>query len=161
MSPNQFAEAITTLNVGDGVPCTIRRIGKAGVADCPEETMRQVFEDEFKHSCVKASNAACGLIERAQELLGQKTIKASERKELLDVLFRLKQDLKSNLPFIETQFNEAMDDVVADAKGEVEAFFTHRVTDLGLQALQQGMAPELKMLEGRSTMEDDHEEGRQ
>jgi len=146
MSPNQFSEAITTMNVGDGVPCTIRRIGKQGMAECPEETMRQVFEEEFKQTCVKTSNMACELVRKASEILDQKTIKVSERKELLEILRRIQQDLQSNLPFIGTQFNEAMDDVVADAKGAVEAFFTHRINDLGIQAIQQG-TPDMRMLE--------------
>jgi len=145
MSPNQFSEAITTMNVGDGVPCTIRRIGKQGMADCPEETMRQVFEEEFKQACVRTSDMACALVKKASEILDQKTIKVSERKELLEILRRIQQDLKLNLPFIGTQFNEAMDDVVADAKGAVEAFFTHRINDLGIQAIQQG-TPDVRML---------------
>jgi hypothetical protein len=145
MSPNQFAEAITTMNAGDGVPCTIRRIGKQGMADCPEETMRQVFEEEFKQTCIKTSDMACTLVKKASEILDQKTIKVSERKELLEILRRIQQDLQSNLPFIGTQFNEAMDDVVADAKGAVEAFFTHRINDFGMQAIQQG-APDMRML---------------
>ncbi|MFA5766867.1 MAG: hypothetical protein WC919_03010 [Candidatus Paceibacterota bacterium] len=176
MSPNQFSEAITTMNVGDGVPCTIRRIGKKGMADCPEETMRQVFEEEFKQACVKTSDMACELVKQAQAILNQKTIKVSERKELLEVLRRIQQNLQSNLPFIGTQFNEAMDDVVADAKGAVEAFFTHRINDLGIQAIQQG-APDMRMLgqtsddkdilDGKATdcsnspTGDDYEEGRQ
>jgi len=44
MSPNQFAEAITSMNIGDGMPCTIRYVGRQRMAECPEETMRQVFE---------------------------------------------------------------------------------------------------------------------
>ena len=140
MSPMQFAEAITTLNVGDGIPCTLRRLGKTGVADCPEETMRQRFVDEFSESCDETSKEAIDLINRARTILGQKTIKAAERKELLDVLEHIKMTLASNLPFVAQQFNTATDKVVTDARSSVEAFFLHRINELGIESLQNGAA---------------------
>jgi hypothetical protein len=136
MSPNQFAEAITALNIGDGTPCTIRQIGNKEVEKCPKETMRGLFEEEFKQSCTETSKVAYELIKRAQEILSQKTIKKIDRDELLGELQKISIALKSNLPFIGLQFNRAMDDVVADAKGAVEAFFMQHVTDLGVKTMQ-------------------------
>jgi hypothetical protein len=136
MSPAQFAEAITALNVGDGVPCTIRRIGKTGVEECPEVSMRQIFEQEFRDSCVETSDVARNLVKKAEAILSKSVIKASERKELLEYLYKIHMELKSNLPYIGTQFNEAMDKVVSDAKQSVEAFTVQRITDLGIKALE-------------------------
>ncbi len=137
MSPAQFAEAITTLNVGDGVPCTIRRIGRQGVENCPETSMRQLFEAEFEHACVSTSDVAFDLIKKAEALLSQKTVKMSDRKELVELLRKISLNLKSNLPFIGTQFNEAMDKVVADAKGSFEAAIATRISDLGIKAFSE------------------------
>ena len=139
MSPMQFAEAITTLNVGDGIPCTIRRLGRTGVEDCPEETLRQAFVEEFAESCAETTKDAADLVERARELLGSKALKKAEREELLDVLQRIAINIKSNLPFIGKQFNEAVDKLTTDAKTSVEAFFLHRLNEFGLQALQSDL----------------------
>lgn len=135
MSQNQFAEAITAMNVGDGVPCTIQRIGRTGIEDCPEETVRQVFEQEFKEHCTEITEAAVGLISKAERMLEQKTVRKSELKELIVVLRRLSTELNSNLPFVNSQFNEAMDKIVTDGKSTVEAYILHRLTELGSKAL--------------------------
>lgn len=137
MSQNQFAEAITAMNVGDGVPCTIRRIGKTGVADCPEETVRQVFEQEFKQHCAEIVEAAAGLVSKAGKILEQKTVKKSELKELISVLRKLSIELNCNLPFVGSQFNDAMDKIVTDGKNTVEAYILHRLTELGTKALSK------------------------
>jgi hypothetical protein len=138
LSPMQFAEAITTLNVGDGIPCTIRRINNHGVEDCPEETVRQRFEDEFADTCKESTKAAYDLVEEARNLLDQKTIRKSDCKNLIEVLQRLATNLSSNLPFVQSQFNESMDKVTTDAKTSVEAFFLHRINEIGVKSLQEG-----------------------
>jgi hypothetical protein len=148
MSPAQFAEAITTLNVGDGIPCTIRRIGDQGVENCPEVSMRQRFENEFNDTCTHVSDLAADMIKKVEGMLTQKTIKVSERKELLETLRMLSMNLKSNLPFINSQFNEAMDKVVADAKSSVEAAITHRISDLGIKTFNElGSAGEAPIIQ--------------
>ena len=148
MSPAQFAEAITTLNVGDGVPCTVRRIGKQGVENCPETSMRQLFEAEFEDACVETSDIAFNLIKKAEALLDQKTVKVSDRKELLELLRKISINLRSNLPFIGTQFNEAMDKVVTDAKSSFEAAITHRISDLGIKTFNElGSAGEAPIIQ--------------
>lgn len=48
MSYSQFAEAITSLNVGEGVPCTVAQINGKTIEYCPEDNKRQQFENEFK-----------------------------------------------------------------------------------------------------------------
>jgi len=56
MSQTQFAEMITSLNVGDGVPCTIRYLpDKHRIEDPPDTSQRQIFENEFKQEIKKLS----------------------------------------------------------------------------------------------------------
>lgn len=56
MSQNQFAEMITSMNVGDGVPVTIRRLNGKTMEPCPEENRRQEFEKEFELKIKKLNN---------------------------------------------------------------------------------------------------------
>jgi hypothetical protein len=151
----QFAEAITTLNVGDGIPCTIRRVGKTGVADCPEETLRQSFVEEFAESCAETTQKASNLVERARELLGQKALKSAERHELLGVLQEIAISIKSNLPFIGRQFNEAVDKLTTDAKTSVEAFFLQRLNEFGLQAMQNDLSQHTPVIQIESQKQGD------
>ena len=53
MSYSQFAEAITSMNVGDGVPVTLRRLDDKRIEDCPQFDKRQEFEKEFEKEMLK------------------------------------------------------------------------------------------------------------
>jgi hypothetical protein len=48
----------------------------------------------------------------------------------------LRQEVRSNLPFIQSMFNEQMDKTVKEAKGEIEAFTQNKIHALGLEKLE-------------------------
>ena len=75
-------------------------------------------------------------IKRAKEILSGSP-KKSEKEELIDIIERFSNLLKSTLPFMHDQFNEAMDKTVTEAKGEVEAFIQNKINKLGLKAIQK------------------------
>ena len=137
MSNTQFAEMITSMNIGDGVPCTIRYVENKRMEDPPGISQRQVFEDEFKADMQKVGNKISSAIEEAETLLSNKgNIKVSDRKKILSLLESIAQDINSNMPFVQSQFNEAMDRTILESKNEVEAFVTNKVTSLGIEALR-------------------------
>lgn len=144
MSPTQFAEAITTLNHGSGVPITIRMVEGKIMENCPEEDKRKQFEDEFDGEIKKLCYNIKKLTERTKEILNdKKPPNKAEKKEMLNEIFKLEQTINTTIPFISGQFNEQMDRTVLEAKGEVEAFVTNKVNQLGLQELRK----QIKMLE--------------
>lgn len=141
LSPAQFAEAITNMNCGDGVPCTIRYNDAEkqyhNLNDCPYEPQFTVYEHEFSETCQSANNNVNKLIDDAKALLNQKSIRKSDVNELIKVLNKLSQELNSNLPFVQSSFNEYLNQSVSDAKQEVEAFIQHRLTQLGVNSVKQ------------------------
>jgi len=136
LSPSQFADFITSMNMGDGVPCTLRRVAGKRMENCPESNQRQEFEKEFKYKVKGATDQMSKIVADANEILDQKTLKKSDRETLKDMLNRLMMEVRSNMPFIQSQFNEAMDKTVREAKGEVEAFVAQRLNSLGQSALE-------------------------
>jgi hypothetical protein len=136
MSPTQFAEAITCMNVGDGVPCTLQNVSGKDQGECPEINQRQIFTDEIKEDVKKAMVDATALARQAREVLLKKNPTVSDRKQVIEMLDKLEQHIISNMPFVHKQFDEAMDKTVNEAKGEVEAFFLRKIHSLGLNALQ-------------------------
>lgn len=139
MSPSQFVDAIATMNDHAGVPCTIRHVGRERMDECPEVNQRQVFEEEFRKDVKEASATAAKLVSEASRILAQKTILKDDRMQLLGLLQKLMRDVQANMPFVQTQFNEAMDKTVNEAKGEIEAFFTNKIIALGTEALRNEM----------------------
>lgn len=137
MSPTQFADLITSANVGVGVPVTIRWVKDGGrVPDCPAETKRQQFEQEFDRSVKKVMSNVSKLSERAKELLAKSSLLKAEREELRGLIYSIEQDCRANLPFVQSMFNEQMDRTVSEAKGETEAFVENMIHSIGVEGLE-------------------------
>jgi hypothetical protein len=140
MSQNQFAELITSLNMGDGVPVTIRYVNGVRMEDCPEENKRQLFEKEFEGKMLEINEKLKRLTEETERILNDKAApKKSDKELILKQIQMLRQEVASNIPFVSSQFNEQMDKTVTEAKAEVEAFVQHKVTSLGIEGLKAQM----------------------
>lgn len=145
LSPNQFAELLTTMNVGDGVPCTIEAVGYEQMPPCPAVDQRAKYEDEFKKHVADTAAEAVELRDYVTNLFFEKErLSKQDRLDIKKRLDLLVQQIKSNTPFIQSQFNEAMDKTVAEAKGEVEAFVNHKIHSLGIQALNSEVGKALE-----------------
>jgi hypothetical protein len=136
-SPTQFAELLTSMNVGDGVPCTIEHVGGEQAPPCPEYKQREQYHDEFADDLKQIAGGAQKLSERVRELMQQPKLTKAEREEVVSLIDRLIQDIGSNLPFVHKQFNEAVEKTVVEAKGEIDATVLTMVTKLGLEALRE------------------------
>lgn len=138
MSPTQFAEAITTLNHSPGIPVTVRYINGKRLEPCPDVNKRQQFENEFKKDMEDIRIKLDKLTKEATEILSsKKNITIAERNLILNQINNIKQEIGSNLPFVNSQFNEQMDKTVLEAKGETEAFFINKINQLGLTELKK------------------------
>jgi len=141
MSPTQFAEMITSMNIGDGVPCTLRYTNNyERIADPPDVSQRQVFEEEFENK-IETIERLChkGNQEIEECLLKKGTITVSERKKVANTITKLMRIVDDSIPFLQKSFNEAMDKTVNEAKGEVEAFVMNKVTSLGIEKMKDDL----------------------
>lgn len=143
MSPSQFAEAITSMNMGQGVPVTLVYVAREPMAECPEANQRQTFEKEFETDVKEVSEFMLKIEAEVKDILGKKSILKSDREKILGMVDKLIRETRSNLPFVQSQFNEAMDKTVVEAKAEVEAAVLHAVVTAGLDAIAGGDAKEL------------------
>ena len=136
MSYYQFAEAITSLNQGTGVPCTIRwREGVGMIEDCPFISKKEMFNKEFSEHLDTANKKANKLIAVASELLEKKSLTKSDREELLSRLELLRAEINGNSKFVMKQFTEATEKITTDAKAEVEAFMQNKINSVAQMAL--------------------------
>ena len=127
MSPNQFVDSITRLNQGLGAPITLEYvIGDAtyGRGTPPAPRTQAHFDREANASIQELSDRMDELVEAT---------KGSARRKAE----ALKQQLVSNLPFINTQLKRQMDRNVTEAKMEFEAHVSTRLEELGLEALRE------------------------
>jgi hypothetical protein len=155
LSPVQFAEAITTMNVCPGTPCTVRFLQDMGWIDAQdrEASVVQKFRDDFRDWLKK--NVTAKFRDRAQQIAGlldKKSLNREDRKTILETLRFLLQQLEADAPFIHQQFDEAVEKVVVEAKGAIDAFYTHTVMAMGQAALQAlPEKPHIPTLEANET----------
>lgn len=139
MSQNQFSELITSMNMGDGIPVTLEFTQEDGRIDPPDFSSKvDLHEEEFKDMTKRVGAELIDLKNTMEELLsGSGTVKKEDRNIMLKKVQKAVQDLVSNMPYVEECFKESMDKVVTDAKGTIEAFYQHRVTEAGVKALAE------------------------
>lgn len=136
MSQAQFAEAITNMNAGSGVPVTIRRLDGKGMQEPTFHNKRMQFEEEFKNRMQNLEEKLSHLTKSAEDILNhKKTVNKGDRATILKELNALKMELASNIPFISASYNEQMDKTTQEAKAEVEAFTINKINELGLSKL--------------------------
>jgi len=133
----QLGELLTSMNVGDGVPCTIERFNGEGVPDIPAgTTVTEEYHEEFVQQVRATNERSKKLIAKAEEILKTGgTIKKDERSQLLGHLHHLNMEIGSSLEFMAKSFDEKMEKTVGQAKGEVEAFISNKIHSAGLKAL--------------------------
>ena len=138
MSPTQFAEAITSLNQGLGVPCTILHENGKRVEECDFTNKRNQFENEMKEHMKELNRKLKKLTESAEDILtNKKSVGKADRENILNQIAMLRQEIHSNVPFMLEQFNEQMDKTVTEAKMEVDSYTQRKVHEFGLQKMEE------------------------
>jgi hypothetical protein len=146
MSQAQFAEAITSLNVGDGVPVTINYTEKDGMADpTPFESKYDTFKEEFSFHIDEINKETKNIRNEIAKMFEEKkSIGKADREAILSKLDMIIQEMGSNTKFIQKQFHEQMDKTVVEAKAEIEAFTQNKLTSIGLDAIKNG--PDIQLI---------------
>lgn len=138
MSYSQFAECITTMNFGSGVPCTIRYTKEDGYipAIIDNDSKRERFRNEFSDTILKAMDQVQDQINEIQKSLDdKKSLGVKDRKEMISKLQQVKNNIGVNLDFCVGQFDEQMDKTTLEAKGEIEAFCQNKINSIAQAAL--------------------------
>lgn len=137
MSDVQFAEAITSMNMGSGTPVTLQRVGDQSIKSCPEVSRKQQIDNEFKKDVKNISDLTRAAAKEAQLLLkGSGVLKKEDRQKIADLIYHIQMNVESNLPFLQQSFTKQVDKTIMEAKGECEAFVVNAIHKLGVEALQ-------------------------
>jgi hypothetical protein len=139
MSPMQFAQLLTTMNFGDGVPCTIRFVGDRGKIDpVPDEHISEqvmVFEDMRRD----VDDLVGSMNERRRQLkslLSKKYISKGDREEIARLSESIFLWFEEHIPFAFKSFEESAEKVVTAAKAQVEAFTLSVLVKAGMEKLK-------------------------
>lgn len=149
MSASQFAEAITCMNVGDGVPCTIwhrngQRTGEVPDTEAGETQRAEVSFRERVGAFLKAVKTQRSKIEG---ILAKDRLSKDDKAEVRALADHVVREVEQNLPFFVTLFTESAEKVKVKAKAEIAAMMDHAVRMFGLAHVERlngdAAAPEL------------------
>lgn len=136
MSYTQFAEAITSLNIGDGVPVTITNIGGEFVPKCPYEDRQKVMRKEVEEATRDIARKLKHNAAEVKKLLDEKRmLSKGDREWIVSVLESAGRSLNNDVPFLNELFVKQMDKTVTEAKGEFESYLQNKMNSLAMEAL--------------------------
>lgn len=138
MSSGQFAEMITSLNRGSGTPVTVEVIDGKIKQALPNQESRKEFVHRKFQDRMKEFGATIRLKQQeAKEIVKKKTLSKDDMRNLTNHLEWLTGEVERNIPFFAECFQETMDEVVFEAKTEVENAIQHKINALGIESLNQ------------------------
>lgn len=135
MTEQQFASLITTMNIGGGTPCTIRRLGGKSVEEPTFESPVDVFERELE----KVGEKMIEEITALRQELAQAAEKPS-KPQLRDIAHRLELAIcavSRNLPFLYKQYHEVLDSAARDAETALHGRVIGTFQQMGLDAFKE------------------------
>lgn len=155
MSQSQFAQAITSLNMGAGVPVTLRQINGEYIEPCPFVDKREQFSNEFREDMNELTKKIKETTKAVEDLIQNKrTFTKADKEQILSTLHSVSQQLSSNYPYMFSMFNEQMDKTVTEAKAEIESHLQARMEDVALKAMGKSQEQELLPEEEQDIEED-------
>jgi hypothetical protein len=137
MTAAQFAEAITSLNMGNGIPVTLhsfsgKPLGRPPKEDSEPERVKKYVAEQV----VEAKQECKELQAKIDEILAKPTIGKGDRALIKSMTERISKLFSTNLPFYTEQFTEATERVSSKAATEFEAMVASKLTSLGLSSMQ-------------------------
>lgn len=139
MSQSQFADAITSFNRGDGVPCTILFTERDGnIPECNFVNKVEQFSGEFSEQISGVQDELGQCIKEVSDIFEKKkTLTKAEREKIIDVLQKAKNNVGCNARYVYNCFNEQMDKTVKEAKGEIESFMQNKIRTFAAKAISE------------------------
>lgn len=148
LTPAQFAEMITSPNVGDGVPCTLTRVNGKSIERCKLLNKRARFHKDFEKEMKRIGLAIDALKKKAEEFQTKPSINKTDRQEFTKLVWEVERTINDHLPFIAERFTDTMESTLTDAKANLEAYVSTLARSLGSEALAKQLSQgSAKMIE--------------
>lgn len=146
----QWATFVSSLNIGEGVPCTLERMAGEAVPGILAVTdRRQQFQDEVQ-AHLKLVADTLDALDKAVQL---PALSGKKQAELRSLIQTARQNLGGNLGFVAECFDEHMEATVERAKAEIHGHIGSVLTKAGLKQLASDMpTPALPMLTDGETV---------
>jgi len=136
LSPAQFVGMITQPNTS-GIPCTLYRTENSGIiSPAPEHKIKEEMEDDLAEKYKELKTKVFRMQKKVDELLkGQ--VKAADKSEIKTIITKIKNDVSSNLQYLQECQTKKLESVGAEIMAEAEASISALIKNTGLEELQR------------------------
>lgn len=135
MSEAQWASFVSSMNVGSGVPCTIRRReDEYIVPGAPFAPRLQESMDEVRDAAAQAAEAV------SEAFAAYKAHKTAANLSTLQYAIA---NMPANITFAAKSLTEHAENVVQRARADIEAMVVSKAQQLGIDPADIGVAPQL------------------
>jgi len=150
MSEAQWGKFVSGAGRSQATPITLNRISEGPLVSVPgikppEGGRKDSFNEEFEDKLDKAMQGINAIAGQLEGVLNGKSISKVKLKEIVGNLKSQASNLPKNLNFAVESFKEATEDMVEEAKAEVEAHFIQTAHSYGVGAMA-AMADSGKMI---------------
>jgi hypothetical protein len=109
LSSGQFAEMLTSMNCGSGVPCTIERIEGRKIGELPmQESRKEFVHRKFEDRMKMFGDTIRERQNKAKELVKKKTLSKDDMHQLQMHLEWLTGEVERNIPFFAKCFQSVV-----------------------------------------------------
>lgn len=132
LSESQWASFVSSFNSGSGVPCTLTWLPEEGrIPGIPSFNRSEVFKKEMKETMSDAVKEIDDLISSIKE----SGLSKKKQDEILRKAAKARQELTSNMSFVNLQFEEHVEKTVERGMQEIHGYLNAAVSRAGLKAL--------------------------
>jgi hypothetical protein len=151
MSAAQFTDAITLMNHGNGIPCTIRYVNGVQMEDVPSDhrSEQRMIVEGFHEKMKDVRASVDRELKVLKEILDKKSIGKEDRNKISWLFENVTRQFSNNAAFTMTKFNEATEKLKTEAKKEVEAYMQSILVGAGLEHLKAGASQTDALIESR------------
>lgn len=133
---NQLADMLTSMNVGEGVPCTINYANGDYVSNIPPQpTLKEESQAQMAEKITEALKDSETLLARMEAMLKEGISKKADKEHFQSCIVQLRNKMSGGMKFAGECFDEKVEKMVSHAKGEVESFINQKIVSAGLKAL--------------------------
>lgn len=133
MSYSQFAEAITTMNYGCGIPCTLNYFNGEKIPPI-ENQIHEV--DLSTNDVIDEVNEIMTRVKNLYDEVAAAKISKGLQTRLLSQISSLSGVFKDRLPFIEKVYIEKLDKLKAKVKTDIAAWMDHIAITKGIESIK-------------------------
>jgi hypothetical protein len=135
MSPSQWAEFVSSMNMGSGVQCTLQTVQGKSIPQIPNPE-RKI--DQFEREAREADKESIQWIDELIVDIKASKLSQKQKDEFTNRLNIIRGRTQNSLAFVLKQFGEHMEATVNKARTEITTFAHNMLVKTGISGLKGG-----------------------